>query len=160
MPIDESQIPPDISRLRDSIDDELRTQFGMREIDIPPETILEIAYWVAASLTTPTSSLGCQDGRDTVLSLASEGAQAYGASPPSCRWASNEMTSSLARRRKVERYRVPRSHSLAVPIDYKHHQPCSDQRRRARGRPGPGRAGRFQDRDWQPVREQLVAGVV
>jgi hypothetical protein len=50
MPIDESQIRPVIARLRDSIDDELRTQFGMRRIDVPLDTIREIAYWVAVQL--------------------------------------------------------------------------------------------------------------
>ena len=50
MPIDESQVPPDIARLRDSVDDELRTQFGTREIDISPEVVKEIAYWVAVQL--------------------------------------------------------------------------------------------------------------
>lgn len=50
VPIDESEIRPHIARLRDSIDDELRTQFGMRDIDIPVDTLLEIAYWVAVQL--------------------------------------------------------------------------------------------------------------
>jgi hypothetical protein len=50
VPFDESQVPPEIAQLRDSIEDELRTQFGMRQIELSPETIQEIAYWVAVQL--------------------------------------------------------------------------------------------------------------
>jgi len=47
---DDTEIPDDIVRLRDSIDDELRTQLGARKIDIPLDVVREIAYWVAVQL--------------------------------------------------------------------------------------------------------------
>lgn len=50
MSTDDTEIPDDIVRLRDSIDDELRTQLGARKIDIPLDVVREIAYWVAVQL--------------------------------------------------------------------------------------------------------------
>lgn len=50
VPIDESQVPQDIARLRDSVDEELRAQLAGRQIDLSLETIREIAYGVAVQL--------------------------------------------------------------------------------------------------------------
>jgi hypothetical protein len=48
--IDESQVPQDIARLWDSVDEELRVQLAGRQIDLPLETIREIAYGGAVQL--------------------------------------------------------------------------------------------------------------
>ncbi len=50
MPLDDAEVTPDVTRLRDSIDEELRAQFAMREIDVDAALTREMAYWVALQL--------------------------------------------------------------------------------------------------------------